>query len=679
MIRRSSPVTLFALLLTFWSSSAWAIGTVQATSFGACNNVTANPATCSVSFGTLPTVGNTVIVKVIAATSTAVPTVTISDNQGNSYASPKDYEVLNTSRGNYLASTSAPVATSSGTFTVTASLTNPTNVGIYIRLQATEYSGLATSQVIRTYISNISTSNGTTVDTSPAVAQNGELVIALARAADSPTYTNQASGTVPSSGWTEDGKDTIGAMESIIVSSTVAVRHEWTLSTSQGWMTALVVYKASGEGPLTYYLDPAGADTNVCSAAFPCLTWQHAADLMRAGDTTIVNDGTYGPYGQGTLVNFIFSGTASAPITMIAAHSRQAVLSSNPGCSPQIELNGSYLVIQGFKLQIDASDVACGSYNSIVGLGIFAQATALPNINGPPTSGAINPRITDVWIPCSTHRAEGIKSQMDGTIIENSTICDGLEQFNGLGAIYRKNEVYCGELFQGVTSPCVVGKGGTRNFQVYNNTLHLQGAAYLGLTIGGSGTSGWWDGTAKYEAYNSVGYNNVVINETGVTPTKCWSLMGAKDSLAMNNVCIDGTLNVDLSAGSGAKSVNPTFKNNIIATSGGACTQNFSSTNYTGTLTVDYNNFFNCTGPPVQVHPIVGDPLFANRLSSWHLIAGSTALGAGTPVTVTGYNGEDIPVNLDVNGVARQLPWSLGLYNYAPYSPAAGSGGCRCP
>ena len=52
-------------------------------------------------------------------------------------------------------------------------------------------------------------------------------------------------------------------------------------------------------------------------------------------------------------------------------------------------------------------------------------------ITGPspanPTTGTYGLRITGVLIDKSTQRAEGIKSNMDGTIIENSVIHSSLE------------------------------------------------------------------------------------------------------------------------------------------------------------------------------------------------------------------------------------------------------------
>jgi hypothetical protein len=53
--------------------------------------------------------------------------------------------------------------------------------------------------------------------------------------------------------------------------------------------------------------------------------------------------------------------------------------------------------------------------------------------------------------------------------------------------------------------------------------------------------------------------------------------------------------------------MNPTIKNNIFTCLSGNVLGQW---NYTGTLSADYNNFYNCSASPTQIHPIIGNPLF---------------------------------------------------------------------
>jgi hypothetical protein len=135
-------------------------------------------------------------------------------------------------------------------------------------------------------------------------------------------------------------------------------------------------------------------------------------------------------------------------------------------------------------------------------------------------------------------------------------------------------------------------------------------------------------------------------------------MMGARDSAIFNNVVIDG--NVFLRNGyTPTQSTNPTIKNNIFVCSGGNVLGPWA---YAGTLSLDYNNFYNCSNVPPQSHPIIGNPLFVDSRSDWHLTSGSPAIGKGTPVTATGFKGETLIVNRDKDGKVRTIPWDLGIY-----------------
>jgi hypothetical protein len=65
-------------------------------------------------------------------------------------------------------------------------------------------------------------------------------------------------------------------------------------------------------GGNTYYVDPSGNDANDGSQASPWKTIHHAADVVAAGDTVLINPGTYSVAQQ---ISITTSGTASDPIT----------------------------------------------------------------------------------------------------------------------------------------------------------------------------------------------------------------------------------------------------------------------------------------------------------------------------------------------------------------------------
>jgi len=156
--------------------------------------------------------------------------------------------------------------------------------------------------------------------------------------------------------------------------------------------------------------------------------------------------------------------------------------------------------------------------------------------------------------------------------------------------------------------------------------------------------------------------------EGGATNVAVFGMMGAKDSVIFNNVGIGGQIFLapsDASRTPPGLNVNPTFKNNIVDCKGGPLTQGYHGWDgyYTGTVTLDSNNFYNCSyGVPPQTRPIVDAPLFVDPSSDWHLQAGSLSLASGVEVQVIGFNGEVIDVSRNRDGNIRVMPWNLGIY-----------------
>jgi hypothetical protein len=177
------------------------------------------------------------------------------------------------------------------------------------------------------------------------------------------------------------------------------------------------------------------------------------------------------------------------------------------------------------------------------------------------------------------------------------------------------------------------------------------------------------DETAPFEAYNSVAYNNVVINESG-GDIYAIGMMGAKDSAIFNNVVVGqgwlflrdgydpgGSLPV-------AETTDPSIKNNIFSCAGEDVRDIGTWWTYDGTLDLDYNNFYDCLSVPSQVNAITGDPLLIDPALNWHVdvTVPSPVIGAGTPVTMPAYGGGYIAVDSDKDGAPREDNWDLGVY-----------------
>ena len=109
----------------------------------------------------------------------------------------------------------------------------------------------------------------------------------------------------------------------------------------------------------TYYVSSEiGNDNNAgTSATSPLGTLQAAADLVKPGDTVEVMNGTYTNGGTGNdVLTISTSGTASAPITFEAAPGATPVIDSS-GAWQGIEINASYITINGFTVVGDAANL----------------------------------------------------------------------------------------------------------------------------------------------------------------------------------------------------------------------------------------------------------------------------------------------------------------------------------
>ncbi|RJG01276.1 chondroitinase-B domain-containing protein [Noviherbaspirillum sedimenti] len=406
-------------------------------------------------------------------------------------------------------------------------------------------------------------------------------------------------------------------------------------------------------GP-TYYISPTGNDGNAGSMSAPWRTIQKAANTLSAGDTAVLMDGTYE---EGEIV-FKRSGTPSQPITFKAQNKWKAVNSSKSGCQPAFSIYASYIKVKDVRFTMSPNNAQCGTYSS-ASVAIRAWNSVLASPSNP-TTGYVGFQADGVKVEVGLKRDLAIKSNQDFTVIENSESDSMLELFGSKDSIVRNNLVTGQDKF-GIS---ILAKGGVRNAQIYNNVVRNKANDGYAIYLGGySCDACFFDKNTKIEAYNSVAYNNVVINDGGGR-MKGLIFAGAKDSAFYNNMVIGGELSMLLgghNTGIQASNTNPKFENNIVI-----CKNNAAAMTgvYEGNLTVDSNNFYQCSGVPAQANAIVGDPLFVNQTSDWNLQPNSPARNRGAATSITGYDGKPIDVSRDKNGVVRSAPWDLGIYNY---------------
>ncbi len=120
---------------------------------------------------------------------------------------------------------------------------------------------------------------------------------------------------------------------------------------SEGKRGTTVISVAHPAAGVSHYVDAvAGNDTNPGSSGAPWQTIQHAADVLPAGDTAIVNDGVY--TGGGNIVTISRSGGPGSWLVFRAAHRGGAVLEGQNNTSMSgIEITGSYVRVEGFQVR----------------------------------------------------------------------------------------------------------------------------------------------------------------------------------------------------------------------------------------------------------------------------------------------------------------------------------------
>lgn len=372
-----------------------------------------------------------------------------------------------------------------------------------------------------------------------------------------------------------------------------------------------------------------------------------------AGDTVILMDGLYE---QGS-VNFNRSGTSSKRITYRAQNKWGAVVSSTSGCQPGFSITASYITVQDLRFSVSPRNANCGSYTSS-NVHIRAWDAQNPTPSNP-TSGYVGFVASGIKVDSTLARSEGVKSNQDFTVIENSEFGSSIELFNVKDSIIRNNTV----IDQNLWGISIFVKGGVRNTQIYNNTIRNKFANGYAIYLGGSTSDPWhFDGNTKFEAYNSVAYNNVIVNDSNGGMTAL-IFAGARDSAFYNNVVVGGSISMIQGGGSGtrATTTNPRIQNNIVTCRSGAAAI---TGNHNGTMTISNNNFHNCSNVPAQNSPVSGDPLLVNPSSDWRLQTASPGRNTGASLSMTGYDGLPIDVSRDRSGVVRTAPWDLGIYNY---------------
>ncbi len=361
-----------------------------------------------------------------------------------------------------------------------------------------------------------------------------------------------------------------------------------------------VTVAATGCAAACRYVAVTGNDANAGTQTAPWRTIQHAADVMNAGDTVIVNDGVY--TGGANVVTIMRSGTAAAWMVFRAANRWGAIIDGqNNSSTTGFEINGNYIRVEGFEVR-NTSRYAMETYGG------------REDIAGNHDVMLVQNHLHDVGHICtgSTGGIVGVSAYSDNLTIDRNVIHDIGRLGPGEQGCVEPNANWQNHdhgVYNGVGNNVVIRNNVFYNFthgwaiQRYNGA----GSVTTGLTIVNN-TFGFPNPWRDAQIIIATTTNNIVVaNNIFYQPTTA-------------GVWFDG-------AGNGA-----TLVGNV-------------STDAVQTLG---------TGLTMSGNMPNTDPLFVNATGfNFHLTAGSPARGLGAVAWCP---------SVDFDGVARSGACSAGAY-----------------
>ena len=420
----------------------------------------------------------------------------------------------------------------------------------------------------------------------------------------------------------------------------------------------------------TYYLSPDGDDEASGSEETPWKTLSVATKRLAAGDTLILEDGTY--Y-ESNIVLFRNGGREDAPITVTSRnmHGAKIIFRENLRAQRKMETGRGqdYIIIQNLEMTQEA--ISNGDTNDIF-IAIYGNYNSV------------------LYNKIYYGYEEGIKSHATkGLRVIGNEVDDMVHE--AFDAVNIEDAVIANNRFTDWGRVGIMVKGGSRNIKINNNYVEVtdhKKDTYMpaqGIGIGGStdNHSGLGTSYGIHEGYNYAVWNNIVYSPVpGILGSGlCFS--GSKDCIAFNNVVYGAGNGMLMYYPSGIRNgwewdpevVNPVLYNNIFA----ECTENGYKMEYKPhNLISDYNLFYKTRTAPVEKHSIYEDPKFMEPGKDFRLREDSPARDAGRTmeISIPGYYGEPMYLDLrDYAGNERKDKWSMGAYVFGAMSAKQAVGG----
>jgi hypothetical protein len=412
-----------------------------------------------------------------------------------------------------------------------------------------------------------------------------------------------------------------------------------------GWVAVVVGLAAAGlAGATDYWVAPGGSDAaDGLSPATAWATLGHAAALVNPGDTVHVADGAY----QG--FDLRRAGTASAPITFLAASPAVQITADNPDTPDGINVeNSGYVVIDGFTVN--------GRTRAGVRVAVSPFVTVRNCHTGYNGAWGIFTGFADHF---TVENNEAHHSRTQHGIYVSNTCVSPVVRGNVVHDNYAAGIHMNGDASQG-------GAGVITGALIERNVIYNNGAG------GGSGIN--LDGVQDSVVQDNLIYES---HASGISLYRIDASAGSSDDLVINNtilVAADGRWAVNINNGSSGD----TIRNNIL----------WNDHPFHGAITIDSSSRpgfasdhnavvdrFSADGGKTVIDlaawqalgyeqaSFVATPavLFVNPGVDFHLLAGAPAVDAGSALGAPLYD-------LDGNPRPAGGGFDVGAYEFELFS-----------